>query len=42
MGSFIKLVKLLSKENNFVTVNPLKFTPRSYNFLFVKNLGTQV
>ena len=41
MGSFIKLIKLLFNENDFVTVNPLKFTPGSYDFLFV-NLGTWV
>lgn len=41
MGSFIKLIKLFFNENNFITGNSSKFTPDSYDFLFV-NLGTQV
>lgn len=42
MDSFIKLIKLLFNENNFVTVYPSELTPSSYDFLSVKNLGTQV
>lgn len=42
MDSSIKLIKLLFNENNFVTVYPSELTPSSYDFLSVKNLGTQV
>lgn len=41
MGSFIKLIKLLFNEKNFVTVNPSKFTPGNYNFPFL-HLVTKV